>query len=134
MSWYKDGLYFKCIDGCAKCCTGVPGYVWITDKEIQKICNFLKMPKSAFLKKYTRNVRGKISLTENFHNFDCCFLKNKKCEIYDFRPSQCEKFPWWRCNVETKKAWEDLKEYCPGIDDQNGKLYSFDEIQKKLID
>jgi len=130
MCWYKKGLYFKCIK-CAKCCSGFPGYVWITKDDIENIAAFLKISKNLFLNKYTRYVNGLISLKEK-KNFDCCFLIDKKCLIYSVRPKQCKKFPWWRDNLETSKAWNDLKKYCPGIDHKEGRFFSFKEIKKNL--
>jgi Fe-S-cluster containining protein len=132
MCWYKKGLYFKCLK-CSKCCGGFPGYVWINDKEIEKIANFLNLSKSNFLKKYTRQINGFISLKENLINYDCCFLKDKKCIIYEVRPTQCKEFPFWKNNLKSFFSWQSLKDYCPGIDNKKGKFFSFEEIQKKLI-
>ncbi|MBN2479397.1 MAG: YkgJ family cysteine cluster protein [Parachlamydiales bacterium] len=130
--WYKKGLYFKC-HKCSKCCTGGPGYVWLCEIEIEKISKHLNLSKNDFLKKYTRCVRGKISLIENQKNFDCVFLKDKKCQIYEVRPSQCKTFPFWHCNLSSEKNWEDLKESCPGIDDKNGQFFDFEKI-REIVD
>ncbi|NGX63356.1 MAG: hypothetical protein KR126chlam6_00764 [Candidatus Anoxychlamydiales bacterium] len=130
MAWYKDGLYFKCHKNCSKCCTGSPGYVWLTTQEIDKIAKFLKIPKENFLKTFTRSIKGKISLKENFSNFDCCFLKDKKCQIYEARPKQCKTFPFWKSNLQSQRAWQFQKKHCPGIDDTSGKLYPEKEIEK----
>ncbi|NGX56412.1 MAG: hypothetical protein K1060chlam5_00651 [Candidatus Anoxychlamydiales bacterium] len=85
-----------------------------------------------FKKKHTKNVRGKVSLLDNFKNYDCVFLKDKKCLIYEVRPKQCKNFPFWKSNLTDKKSWENLKRECPGIDDENGKFFSSDEIQNIL--
>ena len=87
--WFKNGLYFKC-QQCSDCCTGAPGYVWLTEKDIQNIIKFLNIEEKDFLKKYTRHVRGQISLKELFPNYDCIFLKDRKCQIYQARPMQCK--------------------------------------------
>ena len=34
--WYRDGLQFECTQ-CGNCCTGDPGYVWVTPEEIKAI-------------------------------------------------------------------------------------------------
>src|SRR5207248_8895996 len=34
--WYQDGLAFTCTR-CGKCCTGEPGFVWVTDDELAAI-------------------------------------------------------------------------------------------------
>jgi len=36
--WYKPGLRFKCTE-CGACCTGAPGYVWISEKEIKAVAH-----------------------------------------------------------------------------------------------
>jgi hypothetical protein len=131
-NWYKNGLYFKCKKNCDNCCSKSPGYVWISNEEQKKIASFLKISLNEFLKKYTRNVNGRVSLLENLINFDCVFLKDKKCSIYDARPIQCKTFPFWKGNLLSKKSWDSLKEDCPGIDDKSGKLFSENEIQKIL--
>lgn len=130
MCWYKEGLYFKCTQ-CSGCCTGFPGYVWIEDEEIEKMYKFLKISKEEFLKTYTRKVYGKISLKENFINYDCCFLKNKKCMIYEVRPKQCQNFPFWENNLKNSNSWNALKEFCPGVNNKDGDFFSYEEIQKK---
>lgn len=129
MCWYKEGLKFKCL-GCSSCCTGFPGYVWIKEDEIEKIYKFLKISKETFLKTYTRKISGLISLKENFVNYDCCFLQDKKCLIYEVRPKQCQTFPFWDTNLRDLQSWQELKKMCPGID--QGDVFSLEDIQKKL--
>ncbi len=41
--WYQDGLRFTCTM-CGKCCTGDPGYVWVTDEELAALAKFLGEP------------------------------------------------------------------------------------------
>ncbi len=130
MCWYKEGLNFKCLQ-CSRCCSGFEGYVWINEEEIEKIYKFLKISKEDFLKKYTRQISDLISLKENLVNYDCCFLKNKQCMIYEVRPKQCKSFPFWHCNLKDFKSWQDLKKDCPGIDNKDD-FFSLEDIQKNL--
>ena len=58
--WYKDGLRFACTQ-CGKCCTGSPGYVWITEEEVVKMAAFLKISVPEFMRTYTREVNGRLS-------------------------------------------------------------------------
>ena len=49
-SWFDKGLKFKCT-GCGRCCTGSPGYVWLSLNEIEVISKFLKLSVKEFKKK-----------------------------------------------------------------------------------
>ena len=40
--WYADGLHFSC-QQCGGCCTGEPGYVWVSRDELGLIAEFLKI-------------------------------------------------------------------------------------------
>jgi uncharacterized protein len=132
MKWYEKGLYFGC-KKCSNCCTGSPGYVWLDKDEIESISKYLKITKKEFLKKYTRSFKNKISLLENNANYDCIFLKDKKCSIYNSRPSQCRTYPFWKSCLKSKTSWEDQKKYCPGIDNTEGKFYSIEDIKNILF-
>ncbi|MGL4539356.1 MAG: YkgJ family cysteine cluster protein [Candidatus Rhabdochlamydia sp.] len=129
--WYKEGLRFGCTE-CGKCCTGSPGYVWISDEEVEKIAQFLQISFEECIKKYTRKVAGRLSLLEDYHNYDCIFLKDKRCQIYSTRPKQCRNFPWWLETLKTKKNWEEEAIRCEGINHANAPLISFEEIEKQL--
>ncbi|MDR2540041.1 MAG: YkgJ family cysteine cluster protein [Chlamydiales bacterium] len=129
--WYKQGLRFHCT-GCGKCCTGSPGYVWVSDREVEEISQFLQISFEECIKKYTRKVERRLSLLENDLSYDCIFLKDKSCQIYSIRPKQCRKFPWWSENLKTKKDWEEEATRCEGINHADAPLISFREIEKQL--
>lgn len=132
LPWYKDGLHFSCT-GCGECCSGAPGYVWISPKEIETISKRLSLSQEEFLQKYTRKVFGRISLIEDPTNYDCVFLQDKKCTIYTDRPSQCRSFPWWKQNLASPQAWKEAACYCEGIQ-PNAPLVSLDTIEKQKTD
>lgn len=127
--WYSQGLRFKCTE-CGKCCTGGPGYAWVTDKEIQAIANYLKLSVKEFGKKYLRFVKGRYALVER-KNYDCIFLKDRKCSVYPVRPTQCRTFPWWAQNLSSPEQWKEAAQYCEGISD-DAPLVSLDIIQSQL--
>ena len=129
--WYEDGLKFKCT-GCGACCTGDPGYVWLSVEDIERLATHFKLDEATFLKRYTRNVSGRISLIEIAPSYDCILLKDNKCTAYDARPKQCRKFPWWPSTTESKEAWDGTRNECEGINHPDGKHYTKDEIQKLL--
>jgi Fe-S-cluster containining protein len=128
MSWYEEGLKFKCTQ-CGKCCTGGPGYVWLDDEDIQILSKRLNLSKEDFLKNHCRNVGRRISLLEK-KNYDCIFLKENKCSLYEARPKQCRKFPWWKDYIESREAWNSAKTFCEGIDHKEGTLFTPLEIDR----
>ena len=129
--WFEKGLRFHCTE-CGKCCTGAPGYVWVTHEEIQSIAAHLNMQPDAFIKKYIRKVGDRFSLIENRKDFSCPFLKEKRCTIYPVRPKQCKTFPWWLENIRSEQAWKDAASFCEGINHPDGKVYSSKEVMHEL--
>ena len=127
--WYKDGLHFGCTQ-CGKCCTGSPGYTWVSLDEINIIADHLKIPINDFIRDYLRKVDGKWALLEYTPSYDCIFLKDKRCSIYQVRPKQCRTFPWWPKNLESKKNWEKTATHCEGINN-DAPLVTYDEIAKQ---
>ena len=128
--WYEKGLRFKCTE-CGKCCTGRPGYAWVTPEEIQKIAEYLGLEVNAFVRRYLRKVEGKWSLTELKPHYDCVFLKDKRCTIYPVRPKQCQTFPWWPENLSSEEAWKETAEHCEGISD-DAPIVPFGKIKAAL--
>ncbi len=123
--WYRDGLCFSCTQ-CGVCCTGAPGYVWVTRAEIDALAELLGIGAEAFSRKYVRKVGRRASLTER-PGGDCVFW-DKGCTVYAARPRQCRTYPFWPDVVRTRTAWEEEAEECRGIG--TGRLYSSDEIAR----
>ncbi len=131
MVWYAEGLRFGCT-GCGRCCTGAPGYVWVTEQEIQEMAHHIQLPIDLFYRRYVRRVGQRLSLIER-RNGDCVFLRDGKlCEVYPQRPRQCRTFPFWPLALRDRQGWESLREDCEGIDHPDGKLYTAEEIERSL--
>lgn len=129
LPWYQEGLRFECT-GCGGCCTGFPGYVWVTDEEIMLMAERMQMSFKDFSMKYTRFVDGRVSLRENAVSYDCVFLEDKKrCGLYDLRPKQCKTFPFWPQNIETPEAWNEIALHCEGIGPDR-PIVNLETIQK----
>ena len=128
--WYHAGLKFTCTQ-CGNCCTGTPGFVWVTDEEIDRIAAYLDKPVGEIRLMYTRPARGKTSLTE-YANGDCVFFdpESRRCTIYPVRPIQCQTWPFWKMNLSTRDDWKETKATCPGLD--TGAFISLDEIENRL--
>jgi Fe-S-cluster containining protein len=127
--WYHAGLRFTCTQ-CGKCCTGDPGFVWVTDAELAAIAKFLGEPVDELRATHTRTARGRRTLREKA-NGDCIFYDSRKgCTIYPVRPPQCRTWPFWESNVETAADWERTEGTCPGSGE--GELIPVEEITRRL--
>ncbi|HSW46322.1 MAG TPA: YkgJ family cysteine cluster protein [Phycisphaerae bacterium] len=130
--WYSGGLRFKCT-GCGNCCTGAPGYVWVSREEIRRIANFLERDDQWLPPEILRRVSFKYSLTER-SNGDCVFLMplsngKRGCRIYPVRPLQCRTWPFWTVNLKSPNTWAQTSESCPGMN--NGRQFTFEEIEER---
>ena len=127
--WYQDGLAFTCTQ-CGKCCTGEPGFVWVTDEEVAAIAEFRKEPAGEVTGLYTRRLKGRRTLREKA-NGDCVFYEaGKGCTIYPVRPPQCRTWPFWESNTATPEAWDRATEICPGSG--QGELIPAEEITRRV--
>jgi Fe-S-cluster containining protein len=127
--WYRDGLNFTCTQ-CGKCCTGAPGFVWVTDAEVAAIAAFRGEPVAEVTGLYTRRAKGRRTLREKADG-DCVFYDREKgCTIYPVRPPQCRTWPFWESNVESPEAWERTVRDCPGSGE--GELIPAEEITRRV--
>jgi Fe-S-cluster containining protein len=138
--WYAGGLKFTCSQ-CGNCCTGGPGFVWISREEIGRLAEFLRLTPRQVVEKYCRRVDGKYSLKE-YRNaageYDCVFLKEEKverpaaggadekvvltrrgCTIYPVRPLQCRTWPFWDGNLASRASWDRAARRCHGMNHGN---------------
>ena len=136
--WYADGLKFQCTQ-CGNCCTGGPGYVWISDTEIERLAEHLRLSREVVLERFCRRVGDRYSLQEGRNargEYDCVFLREipaeagaagqvaqsrRVCGIYEARPLQCRTWPFWDGNLASSENWRRAAHRCPGID--QGKLH-----------
>ena len=130
--WYQDGLRFSC-KRCGNCCTGAPGFTWVSEDEIAGLVRRLGVADADFRHRYTRTVwrRGEqhVSLVDlgKSRNHACCFFqKGVGCTVYEDRPRQCRTWPFWRRNLETPGDWAEQARECPGMN--RGELHPAAEI------
>ncbi|MDY3560816.1 YkgJ family cysteine cluster protein [Gemmata sp. JC673] len=127
--WYKDGLAFECTQ-CGDCCTGAPGFVWVTDEELAAIAAELGEPVGEVRDRLTRRARGRRTLRER-SNGDCVLLDAKRgCSVYRVRPAQCRTWPFWESNIETPEDWKRTCDICPGSG--RGEVIPVEEISRRL--
>jgi len=127
--WYGDGLAFTCTR-CGDCCTGAPGYVWVTIDEMRRIAEFRGEAVEAFAERFVRLVGERFSLIEK-PGGDCVFWdKQAGCTVYPARPDQCRAWPFWPENLERRKDWQRVCQVCPGAG--HGRVHTLTEIQTSL--
>lgn len=130
--WYRGGLKFTCTE-CGHCCTGAPGYVWVSPEEIAAIAKRLTISIEEMEKRFVRKVGGRKTLIDVAErNWDCVFLdqKTRGCSIYEDRPRQCRTWPFWESNIKTPAAWKQTCEVCPGSG--QGELVPLVEIETRM--
>lgn len=127
--WYKDGLRFTCTR-CGDCCTGEPGFVWVSDEELEAIAELRGEPVEKVRSLYThRTDRGR-TLRERA-NGDCVFFDRQAgCTVYSVRPAQCRTWPFWESNLATPEHWQETCRVCPGSG--QGELIAAEEITRRL--
>jgi uncharacterized protein len=127
--WYQDGLAFTCTR-CGACCTGAPGYVWVSPEEIQQLAEFRGESIEEFSSKFVRLVGDACSLIEK-PGGDCIFWDRAAgCTVYPARPNQCRAWPFWPENVRTRADWKHVRSVCPGSG--HGRLFTLEEIQASI--
>ena len=128
-SWYREGLAFSCTR-CGACCTGAPGYVWVSHEEIARLAQFRAESIEEFSDRFVRRVEDRYSLIER-PGGDCVFWDRQAgCTVYAARPVQCQTWPFWPENVETEGDWVGVKQVCPGSG--RGRHYSAQEIVESI--
>ncbi|GIK16647.1 MAG: zinc/iron-chelating domain-containing protein [Planctomycetota bacterium] len=131
--WYADGLQFSCTQ-CGNCCSGPPGYVWVTKEDIRAIAAHLGREDGTLDRSEVRGVGGRYSLTEK-PGGDCIFLERRDgkayCSVYPVRPIQCRTWPFWDELLKSRRTWDDAAKTCPGMN--RGPHYGFVAIEELRI-
>lgn len=130
--WYGAGLNFACTQ-CGNCCTGAPGYVWVSEIEISALALRIGLEEREFRRRYTRRVpRRGVSLVEK-PNHDCVFFeRGRGCTVYSDRPRQCRTWPFWRGVLRDAESWQGAASGCPGMN--RGPLHDAVEIAATAAD
>ncbi len=126
--FYAKGLRFECT-GSGKCCVSHNGYgyVYLTKFDRKRMAKELKLSTLEFTRKYCEKVDGIWKLKGDQ---DCIFLKNKRCSVYEGRPTQCRTWPFWPELMNAKTWTEEVATFCPGVN--KGNVHEATEIEKVL--
>lgn len=124
----EGGLRFEC-QRCSACCSGAPGYVWLSGADLASLADAFRMGQDEFIRRYCVEVDiGEgfaLSLSETA-DYRCVLLGENGCLAYGARPIQCRTYPFWDTVLESQESWENEARNCPGIG--NGRLVGADEI------
>ncbi|MGL4981988.1 MAG: YkgJ family cysteine cluster protein [Treponemataceae bacterium] len=134
--FYKNGLAFSCTQ-CSCCCRHEPGFVYVSQNDLEKLAAHFNITEQEFVKKYCRwvscykahdsaNLAEALCLNET-PQFDCVFWKNG-CQAYEARPVQCRTYPFWDFLLHSEASWNAEKKSCPGIG--TGSIKSFEQISQ----
>lgn len=129
--FYKDGITFGC-KRCSFCCGHSPGFVYLSKRDLTALCTHLAMSISDFVHTYCRWAdyyygEEVLALREK-RNYDCILWENG-CSCYSARPVQCSTYPFWSWMLKDKATWDECAEECPGMKNEQGTHYSFEEIE-----
>jgi Fe-S-cluster containining protein len=115
--FYGSGLQFECTR-CSECCRHTPGYVFLSEKDVETLARVTGSERQEFLRTWCRQVAfgvaRRVSLKEK-QNLDCIFWENGGCSVYDARPLQCRSFPFWSACVSSSEEWGHHARQCPGM-------------------
>ena len=82
-----------------------------------------------FTKEYCGNEDGVFHLIDG-EDGHCQFLKDKKCSVYEGRPTQGRTWPFWPEVMDAKTWNKEVAGFCPGVG--KGKIWSAEEITEQL--
>lgn len=89
----------------------------------------LQLTTSEFTRQYCKKTDGYFHLIDG-ENGECMFLKQKRCQIYEGRPTQCRTWPFWPEVMDAKTWNQDVAKFCPGVG--KGHLWTAQEIQQEI--
>jgi Fe-S-cluster containining protein len=111
--WWHEGVRFAC-QGSGRCCVsrGNIGYVYLTLEDRRRLARTLGVPTREFTRRWCEKNDGLFRLKDA--GPDCVFLEDKRCGVYEGRPTQCRTWPFWPENM-SPKGWSAVANYCPGV-------------------
>ncbi len=129
--FYKDGLRFSCVR-CTLCCGRSPGFVYLSQADLDALCRYFKLSEAEFMKHYCRRAdyyHGTSVLALSAKKNDECILWDNGCTAYEARPVQCATYPFWSWMLADRQTWDSCAADCPGIN--TGRLWTAQEIAEQ---
>lgn len=85
----------------------------------------LKLSTRQFTRAYCEKTEGRWHLRNP--DQDCAFLKDKRCTVYEGRPTQCRTWPFWPENLNARTWNREIASFCPGVG--KGRQHTRAEIE-----
>ena len=99
---------------CGHCCEGKGGIV-VSPSDLQRLCDFLRMPADAVIATYGEQSGGKLKIRCGEDGYCIFFRQGKGCIVHEGKPSICKAWPFFRGNIEDPESLALAKDFCPGI-------------------
>jgi Fe-S-cluster containining protein len=111
---------------CGECCYGKGG-IKVTDIEVIKISNYLKISPEEFRSQYCEARNSELILVTGRDGFCIFFDPAKQCLIHNVKPEICRLWPFYEANINDEYTWRMAMEACPGINSN----VTFEEFVKQ---
>ncbi len=130
--WYSSGLSFACQPDCGACCTQHDdyAYVYLEGDDAARLADRLGITLAEFESTLTE-MDGPYRVLR-MPGPRCVFLDGTRCSVYEARPTQCRTFPFWKEILRSRRSWEALRSFCPGIG--KGEVHSLPVILERIED
>ncbi|MDM8215153.1 YkgJ family cysteine cluster protein [Desulfovibrio piger] len=99
---------------CGHCCEGKGGIV-VSPSDLQRLCDFLRMPADAVIAAYCEHANDKLKIRCGEDGYCIFFRQGKGCIVHEGKPSICKAWPFFRGNIEDAESLALAKDFCPGI-------------------
>lgn len=99
---------------CGHCCEGKGGIV-VSPSDLQRLCDFLRMPADAVIAAYGEQAGDKLKIRCGEDGYCIFFRQGKGCIVHEGKPSICKAWPFFRGNIEDPESLALAKDFCPGI-------------------
>ncbi len=134
--WWMSGVPFACQPNCGKCCDEPGGIVYLRPEDAETLAAHHEMEVENWLARDChQTLDGRWILNSDPYTEICIYLdEEKKCTVYQSRPSQCKSFPFWAENVRSQRSWEKTVNNCPGLESEEAFIIDGNTIRKKIID
>jgi Fe-S-cluster containining protein len=88
--------------------------VYISSDEAKEIAEYLDLSISFFYHNYLHQYNRRMALN-NRENEDCIFLEERRCKVYEARPVQCRRWPFWERIFKNPSDFRFARSYCEGL-------------------